>query len=87
LNNSTTNKREFDKPEDWISQAEAARVRRVSQQAIKNLIVRKRIQSLKIGGKILVRRTEIESFVAQPKLGRPRIKGNGTEATKPKKKR
>jgi excisionase family DNA binding protein len=87
LNNSTTNEREFDEPEDWISQAEAARIRRVSQQAIKNLIVRKRLQSLKIGGKILVRRSEVESFVAQPKLGRPRVKGNNTKAMKVKKKR
>ena len=59
----------------------------MSQQAIKNLIVRKRLQSLKIGGKILVRRSEVESFVAQPKLGRPRVKGNYTKATKVKKKR
>lgn len=71
MNNSTTNSREFDKPEDWISQAEAARLRGVSQQAIKNLIVRNRLQSLKIGGKILVSKLEVELFVAQPKLGRP----------------
>jgi excisionase family DNA binding protein len=87
LNNSTTNEREFDNPEDWISQAEAARVRGVSQQAIKNLIVRKRLQSLKIGGKILVRRSEVESFVAQPKLGRPRMKAKNTKPTKVKKKK
>jgi excisionase family DNA binding protein len=59
------------KTEDWISQAEAARIRGVSQQAIKNLIVRGRLRSLTIGGKILVLRSEVEAFVAKPKLGRP----------------
>jgi hypothetical protein len=59
------------KPKDWISQAEAARIRGVSQQAIANLIRRGRLTTFGVAGKTLVLRTEVETFVAQPKLGRP----------------
>jgi excisionase family DNA binding protein len=71
LNNSTKKRRTSEKLEDWISQAEAARIRGVSQQAIKNLISRERLESLTIGGKILVKRSEVESFQPRP-TGRPR---------------
>jgi excisionase family DNA binding protein len=56
--------------EEWISQAEAARMRGVSRQAIGRLIKRKRLQTLKIGGRMLVRRKDIEQFQAEPP-GRP----------------
>jgi predicted DNA-binding protein (UPF0251 family) len=59
------------KPEDWISQAEAARIRGVSQQAIANLIRRGRLTAIIVAGRIVVLRSEVESFVPQPKLGRP----------------
>jgi hypothetical protein len=59
------------KPEELISQAEAARTRGVSQQAISNLIRRGRLASVLIAGRTLVRRAEVEAFVAKPKLGRP----------------
>jgi hypothetical protein len=59
------------KPEDWISQAEAARIRGVSQQAIANLIRRGRLTAITVAGRMVVLCSEVESFVPQPKLGRP----------------
>jgi excisionase family DNA binding protein len=56
--------------QDWISQAEAARVRGVSRQAIARLIQRERLQILKVGGRSLVRRGDIERFTPKA-AGRP----------------
>ena len=58
-------------PSDWISQAEAAQLRRVSRQAIWKLVQKGRIRSVEIGGHILVYRADVEAF--QPKdAGRPK---------------
>lgn len=58
-------------PEDWISQAEAARVRRVSRQAIAKLVQSGRLRSIKVGGHVLVNREDAETF--EPgKPGRPK---------------
>jgi excisionase family DNA binding protein len=54
-----------DSPDEWISQAEAARIRCVSRQAIAELVKRQRLETLRIGGRLLVRRKEIEQFSAQ----------------------
>jgi hypothetical protein len=70
------------KPEELISQAEAARIRGVSQQAISNLIRRDRLSSTLVAGRTLVLRSEVEAFVAQPKLGRPPKKAAGKKAAK-----
>jgi hypothetical protein len=70
------------KPEELISQAEAARIRGVSQQAISNLIRRGRLSSTLVAGRTLVLRVEVETFVAQPKLGRPPKKAAGKKAVK-----
>jgi excisionase family DNA binding protein len=51
--------------DEWISQAEAARIRGVSRQAIGRLAKRERLETLKIGGRLLVRRKDIEQFKAQ----------------------
>jgi excisionase family DNA binding protein len=59
--------------DDWISQAEAARIRGVSKQAIAKLISRNRLSAREIGGRMLVRRSEVEAFVPMP-IGRPRKK-------------
>jgi excisionase family DNA binding protein len=59
------------KPGDWISQAEAARIRGVSQPAIVNLIRRGRLTTVNIAGRTVVLRSEVENFIAQPKRGRP----------------
>jgi hypothetical protein len=75
------------KPEELISQAEAARIRGVSQQAIANLIRRGRLSVTSVAGRALVLRTEVEEFVAKPKLGRPPKKSTGkkTKSSKTKK--
>ena len=70
--------------DDWISQVEAARIRGVSKQAIAKLIARKRLSAREIGGRMLVRRSEVEAFVPMP-IGRPRKKGAPKKKTARKK--
>ena len=67
-------KRKVD-PDQWISQAEAAKLRGVSRQAISRLVRKGRFETLSIGGKTLLRRSEVEEF--QPKPPGPAPKGNG----------
>jgi hypothetical protein len=68
--------------EEWISQAEAARIRGISQAAILGLIRRERLKkTFKIGGKTFVDRAEVEAFVAMP-IGRPRKKVAGAGSLK-----
>ena len=57
--------------ENYISQVEAARIRGVSKQAIADLIRRRRLTAFKVAGRTLVLKSEVETFVAQPKRGRP----------------
>lgn len=56
---------------DWVSQAEAARIRGVSRQAISRLIKKGRFRVLAIGGKILLRRSDVKIYKAR-RSGRPR---------------
>lgn len=70
---SETTKIDENDIDDWISQVEAARIRNVSKQAIAKLIHRKRLSAREIGGRMLVRRSEIVAFVPMP-IGRPRKK-------------
>jgi hypothetical protein len=58
----------------YISQAEAARIRRVSQSAIANLIRRRRLTTLRVAGRTVVLRSEVEAFVPKPRTGRPQKK-------------
>ena len=58
-------------PHDWISQAEAARFRGVTRQAIYKLIKSGRLQTLEVGGRLLVNKREILNFEAE-KAGRPK---------------
>ncbi len=58
--------------DEWISQAEAARIRGVSRQAIADLVKRQRLETLKIGGRLLVRRKEVEEFKQQLAGRRPK---------------
>jgi predicted DNA-binding protein (UPF0251 family) len=71
--------------ENYISQSEAARIRGVARQSIADLIERGRLTSITVAGRTLVLRSEVENFVAQPKLGRPPKKATGLKATKEKK--
>jgi hypothetical protein len=70
---------------EYISQAEAARIRGVSEQAIADLIKRGRLTGAKIAGRTLVLRSEVETFVSQPRTGRPAKKKAGAKAPKAKK--
>ena len=57
--------------EEWISQAEAARIRGVSRQAIARLIKKGRFRVLTIAGKTLLKRTDVASYERE-QPGRPR---------------
>jgi excisionase family DNA binding protein len=52
-------------PSAWISQSEAARLRGVSRQAIADLIKKNRFRTLKIGGKTLLHRLDVEAYQPQ----------------------
>jgi excisionase family DNA binding protein len=69
---STHSRPEGVSPLDWISQAEAARLRGVSRQAIAKLVRLGRVRTLEIGGHMLVHRADIEAFERRPG-GRPRM--------------
>jgi excisionase family DNA binding protein len=71
LNKSTKQYQQSVKPGDWISQAEAARIRGVSQQAIVNLIRRGRLTTVNMAGRTVVLRSEVENFIARLRGGRP----------------
>jgi excisionase family DNA binding protein len=88
LNNSTKQYQQSVKPGDWISQAEAARIRGVSQQAIVNLIRRGRLTTVNMAGRTVVLRSEVENFIAQLKGGRPskQVVGKKSANDKPSKK-
>lgn len=57
--------------DEWISQAEAARLRRVSRQAIARLIKRGRLATRTIAGYVLVRKADVLNFSPRA-AGRPR---------------
>lgn len=59
------------KPEDWISQAEAARIRGVTRQAISELVKKQKLSTFEIGGNVLVNKAEVEAFVPS-QGGRPK---------------
>lgn len=63
-------------PGEWVTQAEAARLRNVSRQAIGRLVEKRRLRTLSLGGRILVNRLDVLAFQANP-AGRRR--GNGGE--------
>lgn len=55
----------------WISQAEAARLRGVTRQAISKLIRKQKIKILEVGGHVLVNRQEVLEYEGES-AGRPR---------------
>ena len=65
----------------YLSQAEAARLRGVSKQAIAALIQRGRLTPVEVAGRIVVLRSEIEGFVARPKFGNPPKKVTNKKAS------
>lgn len=55
----------------WITQAEAARIRGVSRQAIHKLIKKDRLKTFKVGSVIFVDKSQVESYkILNP--GRPK---------------
>jgi len=68
--NGLTMSTHLSRENDWVSQAEAARIRGVSRQAIARLVKKGRLQVLSIGGRILVLRSEIAAF-KPGQAGRP----------------
>ena len=69
----------------YISQTAAANIRGVSRQAIADLIQRGRLATISVAGRALVLRSEVETFVPQPRTGRPPKNKVGTKAPKAKK--
>lgn len=61
-------------PSEWVSQAEAARLRSVSRQAIAKLIRRGRVRTVVVAGRTLVHKGDVLTFEAQAG-GRPRTEG------------
>ena len=57
----------------WISQAEAARLRGVTRQAISKLIRKQKIKTLEVGGHVLVNRQEVLEYEGES-AGRPKSK-------------
>ncbi len=57
---------------DWISQSEAARLRKTTRQAIAKLVDRQRLSVLEVGGRKLVRRSEVEEFHPLPAGRKPK---------------
>jgi excisionase family DNA binding protein len=61
---------------DWISQAEAARLRGVSRQAIAKLVANGRLRTLEVGGRVFLHRGDVLAFEPNPP-GRPRGASDG----------
>lgn len=70
LTKSTNKSDPFD-PSDWITQAEAARLRNVTRQAIARLVGNGRLRTLEIGGRSFVNRSDVLAFEPHPP-GRPK---------------
>jgi len=56
---------------EWISLAEAARVRGVTRQAVSKLVKQGRLRTLNAGGRFLVHREDVSSFTKKL-AGRPK---------------
>lgn len=60
--------------DDWITLADAARMRNTTRQAISKLVKRSRLETLMIAGHILVNKTGVLSFVEETPGRKPRKK-------------
>jgi excisionase family DNA binding protein len=64
------------KLDDLITQAEAARIRGVSREAIYGLVARGKLIVVEIGGQKFLKKSEVESY--EPETGgRPKTKVKG----------
>lgn len=57
---------------EWITKAEAARVRGVTRQAIAKLVSKGKLTTLEIAGQKLLKRAEVEAYKPEPG-GRPSL--------------
>lgn len=57
-------------PDDWISQADAAKMRGLSRQRLNQLVQDQRFRTLDVGGRPLVLRADVEAYEPAP-VGRP----------------
>lgn len=73
---STNNMPETIHVSDWITQADAARLRGVSRQAIAKLVKSRRLRTLDVGGRLFVNREEVQKFIPHSP-GRPRGTDDG----------
>lgn len=60
-------------PKEWITKAEAARVRRVTRQAIAKLVTKGKLASLEIAGNTLVKRADVVAY-RPARGGRPALR-------------
>jgi excisionase family DNA binding protein len=67
--------RKFD-PAQWVSQSEAAEIRGVSRQAIARLLKKGRFSTFSVGGKTLLKRSEVEQFKPKPPGPPPKKRAN-----------
>ncbi len=65
--------------EDLITQAEAARLRGVTREAIYGLVARRKLETVEIGGQKFVRRSEVENYIPESG-GRPAAKTRASES-------
>jgi len=66
-------------PAQWVSQSDAAEIRGVTRQAIARLVKKRRFTILSIGGKILLKRSEVEKFKPKPPGPLPKKKQSQRE--------
>jgi hypothetical protein len=60
-------------PTEWITKAEAARIRRVTRQAIAKLVTKGKLATLEIAGNTLVKRGDVEAY-RPARGGRPALR-------------
>ena len=68
-------KEKFD-PTQWVSQAEAAKMRGVTRQAIARLVAKGRFTTLSVGGRRLISRSDVEKFTRKPPGPSPKARRN-----------
>jgi hypothetical protein len=56
-------------PNEWVSQAEAARIKGVTRQAIHKLVQAGRVRTIQFGGRILVSRKDFDAIPSLPIRG------------------
>lgn len=70
-------------PDELISQADAARIRGVTHQAIVRLVQQGRFTTVRISGRVFLLRSEVESY--KPRKPGPKTKKNAKKRPKPTK--